>query len=261
MEWFKRSSKQPVTNIEKKRESVEDTIDKTLTDSSLNKNALSGGPSSENSVSVDIDAKYAQLEFDAKIDDLTESLEEKAKENMALVAQQNILKERIKELEEKIKKEEEYNSIQSTATQTSEATNKEYRRRFDTMTESLIIQARENVELRENIYAAKVKVAYSEATEVAIKLIKENKGENEMVVLKAECMRLRQREDSYHEAVEGTYEVNIREISRKTQSSLAKEQERRKKAELDVQKLVQQILKLESQLAEKGEEKEESTSL
>ena len=31
-----------------------------------------------------------------------------------------------------------------------------------------------------------------------------------MVVLKAECMRLRQRVDSYHEAVEGTYEVNIR---------------------------------------------------
>jgi hypothetical protein len=50
------------------------------------------------------------------------------------------------------------------------------------------------------------------ATEVAIKLIKENKGENEIVVLKAECLRLRQRGESYNEAVEGTYEVNIRSV-------------------------------------------------
>jgi len=141
---------------------------------------------------------------------------------LKLVEQQKILKERITELEEKIAREEEYSNMQSTATQTTEATNKEFRRRLETMTESLIIQARENVELRETIYAANVKIGYSEATEVAIKLIKESKGENEMVVLKAECLRLRQREEAYNEAVEGTYEVNIREISRKMQSSLSK---------------------------------------
>jgi len=210
------------------------------------------GSSSESSVSLDIDAKYAQIDFERKIQLLTESLEEKAKENMALVEQQNILKQRLKDIQAKIDVEEEYNSKQTITTQHSEATNKEYRRRLDTMTESLIIQARENVELRENLYAAKVKTSSSAATEVAIRLIKENKGENEMVVLKAECLRLRQREESYKEA-EITYETNIRDIQKKVTSSIAKEQDRRKKAEMDVQKMLQKIQELEAQLAEKGQ--------
>jgi len=255
MEWFRRNKSQPSIPTQ----NVDGLVEKETPSSPKEPLKVSSGDFTSVDVKiVNNNNKYLQLEFEQKIQDITESLDEKAKENMALVDQQNILKERIRSLEENIKKEEEYSSIQTISTTHSETIAKEYRRRLETLTESLVNSAIENVELRENIYSAKVKLAFSLATEVAIKLIKESKGENEIVVLKAECLRLRQREESYKEAVEGTYEANIREISQKMRISLSKEQEKRRKAESDALKLSEKIGELENKLA-KGDGTAESS--
>jgi len=107
--------------------------------------------------------------------------------------------------------------------------------------------AKDHIDMRETI---RTNARLSHATELAIKLIKDNaKDEEEITLLKAECLRLRQRESSYKEAVL-EYESKIREITLKLKSSLTKEQERRKKAEQEVQKLQKQIEELELKLAQ-----------
>lgn len=168
-------------------------------------------------------------------------LEEKIGENDALVAQQNKQKKMINEVKSKIKNLTEYNDKQITTSARNSEENKILEGRSETLDESLKIMVIENIEIRYDIKSTKA----SKASKLAIKLVKKNCSEEE-IALKAECVRLREREASYKNAEE-EYEAKIRRLIKINNSGI----------EAAVEKLNERTEELEKLVgSEKAEERE-----
>lgn len=103
-----------------------------------------------------IAAKYQIAEWERKNHVLSESLSEKAEENIALQEENKSLATRVKQLESQLARLEESNADKDQETAAKSETNKELLRRLETMSESLSAMANENLQLKSQSPSGKI---------------------------------------------------------------------------------------------------------
>jgi len=174
-------------------------------------------------------------------------LEEKAEENVVLAEQNKELHQRYQMYEKNLNQLEE--NMSSTEHLTKFGMNKEIEKKLESMSESLVILAQDNIELRAQLIAQRKKAKEAPQKDKKQIMTPNAIGDN-INLLKAEVLRLSQIEESCDES-QFLYDNFIDELNQKMTNSLKREQERRKKAEFDVQRLKQKIEELEFLLSEK----------
>lgn len=204
----------------------------------------------------------AKSDYERRLKVLTHCLEEKAEENVTLAESNRELHQKFVQLDQKLKHlvEENTSTDKDNSSKNRERSNKEIEKKLEMMAETLNILASDNISLRSlndeceknKKFGKGDKSARDSEKKAPVGKAKSAKAQEDEYIanLKKEVLRLSQIEESCDESVL-LYENTIKEMNQKMKIALKKEQERRKKAEFDVQRLKQKIEELDFLLSDK----------